>query len=220
MRYQAILFDLDNTLYDYTSYWRWRLRWSLEPVAAAYPHLDDVALAEQAIGARVYARNFAAFLQQSGVTDEQVCSRAVERYRHNFYERLTLYPDALSVLQRLRQHYQLGLITNGPAHSQRPKIAHFDLASMFEVILVSEEVALAKPDPAIFHLALRQMGVAPAAALYVGDSLEHDLAGAQAAGVDFVWMNPYHCPLPDDIPEPVAQITHLERLLPLLLPAL
>jgi putative hydrolase of the HAD superfamily len=216
MLYDAVLFDLDNTLYDYDAYWEWRLSWSLEQVALAYPHLDIAVLIAQAMHKRIYSAQFDAFLLGAGVADPAVRATALERYRVNTYEVLHLYPDAAHVLNVLRQQYQLGLITNGPVRTQQPKIRQFGLERWMHVLVISEEANLAKPDPAIFHLALQRLGVLPERALYVGDSLEHDLVGAHAAGIDFAWMNPHQRPLPPDMPLPVAGITCMNDLLELL----
>jgi putative hydrolase of the HAD superfamily len=217
MVYDAILFDLDNTLYDYNAYWRERLAWSLEPVQAAYPHMDMDALIERTICECVYAAHFPEFLQRAGVEDTGVCMLAQERYRINDFTRLTLYPDALHVLTTLRCRYRLGLITNGPVRTQRPKIEQFGLEPFMDPMIISGEVGFAKPDPAIFYLALQRLAIAPARALYVGDSQQSDLVGAHAAGIDFVWMNPHHHSLRADMPAPLACITHLAGLLELFL---
>jgi putative hydrolase of the HAD superfamily len=67
------------------------------------------------------------------------------------------------------------------------------------VIVDSEVVGVAKPDPAIFRIALDALGVpASRTVLYVGDSLRYDVAGARAAGLQPVHFDPYgYCPAPD-----------------------
>ncbi|NJL32913.1 MAG: HAD-IA family hydrolase [Chloroflexaceae bacterium] len=174
------------------------------------------ALIAHAISKHIYAPRLPALLQQMGIDDLELCRRAQERYRHNDYSHLRLYDGAEAMLQRLRPTHRLGLITNGPVFTQRPKIEQFRLARMMDVLVISEEVGIAKPHPRIFQLTLRHLGVAPARALYVGDSLRYDLMGAMAAGVDFVWMNPHCLPLPADMPQPRAAIQHLEEILPII----
>ena len=188
--YQAILFDLDNTLYDYDAYWAQRLRRALHPVCQHDPRHDEAALVAQAMAGKVYTAQWLDFLRRAGVDDPAIQAASLAQYQINTYEALVLYPGTADVLIALRRYAALGLITNGPVRSQRPKIAQFALEQYMDVLIVSEEVGLAKPAPAIFHLALERLGVSPARALYVGDSLEHDLRGASAAGLDFVWMNP------------------------------
>ncbi len=217
MPFDAILFDLDNTLYDYNAYWRGRLARALAPVVAAYPHFDAATCTDEAISQCVYARHFDAFLHQLGIHDASVRAVAVARYRVNPYHTLTLYPQAAPLLRRLRaQGHKLGLITNGPRSSQQPKIRQFALHAFFDVLLISEEVGVAKPDPAIFAIALDYLAVDPARALYVGDSVYHDLHGAHAAGVAAVWVNAQHAPLPPDAPHPWAMVQDIGELAPLL----
>jgi putative hydrolase of the HAD superfamily len=68
------------------------------------------------------------------------------------------------------------------------------------VIIDSAVVGVAKPDPAIFAIALAALGVPPdGTVLHVGDSLRYDVAGALAAGLQPVHMDPFSlCPAPDD----------------------
>jgi putative hydrolase of the HAD superfamily len=79
------------------------------------------------------------------------------------------------------------------------------------IVLDSATVGVAKPDPAIFTMALDALGVPPSrAVLHVGDSLRYDVAGALAAGLQPVHLDPYgFCPAPDGHP-------HINRLTDLL----
>ncbi|HSL25377.1 MAG TPA: HAD family hydrolase [Acidimicrobiia bacterium] len=67
--------------------------------------------------------------------------------------------------------------------SVRESLIRAGFAGLFEFVVDSHEVGLAKPDPGIFHHALARMGVAPDRTWYVGDSLFHDIGGAAAAGL-------------------------------------
>jgi putative hydrolase of the HAD superfamily len=57
------------------------------------------------------------------------------------------------------------------------------LRDLVDAVVISAELGAAKPDPAIFHVALQALGVQAGDALHVGDSLEQDVRGAMAAGV-------------------------------------
>jgi putative hydrolase of the HAD superfamily len=217
MLYQAILFDLDDTLYDYRAYWQAKLRHALGEIVGAFPALALEALMADAIERTIYAESMPAWLAGHGVADAALVARAQERYRANWWHRLALHAEAGPLLEALRARYRLGLITNGPARTQRPKIAQFRLDTIMDAILISGELGLAKPEPAIFRLALEALEVAPHEALYVGDSLLYDLPGAHAAGLDFVWVNPRAEPLPPDLPRPRATIRRLDELRALLL---
>lgn len=81
------------------------------------------------------------------------------------------------------------LVTNGDAGMQRDKLARFDLAPCFDVILIEGEFGTGKPDAAVYHHVLGALGVAPGAACMVGDNLEWDVTGAQRVGAGGVWID-------------------------------
>ncbi len=96
---------------------------------------------------------------------------------------VTVDPDALPVLRALRQSACLALISNydHPPYV-RCLLAQLGLAKMFDTIVISGEVGVKKPDPAIFEIALKATGLAPHEVTFVGDS-EEDVQGARAAGL-------------------------------------
>ncbi len=210
---RAILFDLDDTLYDYSGFWRDRLHRAVDDVAARDPQIDRGALAEAAVAEWVWMERWPDFLRHHGIADEDLIEATHAAFKHGWFDDMTLPEDAAVVLQVLRSRFKIGLITNGPSHIQRRKIERFSLAERMDLLVVSGEFGIHKPDPAIFEYALTQLDVASDEALFVGDLLEHDLRGAAAAGLPFVWFNRYHKTLPNDVPAPVAIIQHLEELL-------
>lgn len=214
--YQAVLFDLDDTLYDLRAYWTGRLERAFAGLAPRYPQLDRGTLIRRAIAEKVYMQQMPAFLRQIEVEDEVLIEQIHTQYCDGWFEELVLDVEAVHVFRRLQPHMRLGLVTNGPSFTQRAKIERFGLADAMDVIVVSGEVGIAKPDPAIFQIALEQLGTTPAQSLYVGDSIENDLYGAAAAGMPFVWINRRNEQFPDDAPLPIAMITHLAELPPLI----
>ncbi|MBL8626144.1 MAG: YjjG family noncanonical pyrimidine nucleotidase [Myxococcales bacterium] len=111
-----------------------------------------------------------------------------------------LYPGAREVLAALaaRADLALGLVTNGLSEVQRARIARLELDAYFDAIVVSSEVGVAKPAPAIFDVAFAQLADPPrASAVMVGDSLTSDLRGGRAAGIATCWFNPHGKPAAD-----------------------
>lgn len=214
--YKAILFDLDDTLYDLRSYWTGRLQRAFATVSVRYPQLDRVALLETAIQRKIYMAHMADFLKQLEIEDQDLIRTVSDAYCRNWFSELVLAEDAIEVLAKLRESYKIGLVTNGPSSTQRPKITQFALEQQMDVLIVSEEVGVAKPNPAIFQFALAELGTIPAETVYVGDSIENDLYGALAAGLPFIWLNRRNEPLPEDVPPPLAIIQRLAELLPLI----
>ncbi len=95
-----------------------------------------------------------------------------------------LDPEAKGVLGELQGRYKLALISNfdHPPHVHR-LLDELALRPFFDAVVVSGDVGVKKPDPAIFAPALKQTGLATDEALFVGDSPEDDVAGARAAGL-------------------------------------
>lgn len=92
---------------------------------------------------------------------------------------------------------KLGLITNGRELIQRRKIEGLKLQTLLDVVVISEVFGRRKPDPAIFHHALAELGEPAAAAAYVGDNPEPDIVGAKAAGLLTIWRKDDFWPEPD-----------------------
>ncbi len=97
---------------------------------------------------------------------------------------VTPYDDVLPGLASLGRRVLVGSISNGNAD-----LEVIGMAGHFKVSLSAARFGRAKPDPAIFHAACDALAVAPAEAVYVGDDLLLDVAGAQRAGLRAVWMN-------------------------------
>lgn len=98
--------------------------------------------------------------------------------------------DARNTLVTLKdQGYRLGLITNAASASDaNTLIDKFNLRNYFEVILISAEEKIRKPDTRIYSRALKQMEVSPDQAVMVGDTLTADILGAQNAGMYGIWI--------------------------------
>lgn len=92
-------------------------------------------------------------------------------------------PEMRALLERLRREgrVRLGLLSNGPRGWSR-RLGELGVADLFDAVVVSGDVGLAKPDPAAFRLAAERLGVEPAACLMVDDQPGH-LPGAEAAGL-------------------------------------
>jgi len=97
---------------------------------------------------------------------------------------ISIDPEAMPVLTALKQHKKMvGLVSNfdHPPHVRRI-LSHNGLENIFDTTIISSEVGVKKPDPAIFALALQHTAISAADAVYVGDT-EVDVTGAIAAGI-------------------------------------
>lgn len=97
--------------------------------------------------------------------------------------RLRAYPGALELLDQLRGRYTLAVVTDAQWAYARAELAETGVADRIHHATVSGELGFRKPDPRIFHHALRAIGVAPDRAVYVGNDLFRDIHGARGAGI-------------------------------------
>ena len=111
-----------------------------------------------------------------------------QRWQH-LRARFPLFDDADEVLARLRPHTKLGIITNGVSGLQRRKLNGSGLLHWFDVVAVSGELGIGKPDPRIFEWAADQLGVPKAHCAMVGDNPERDVQGGINAGLRTAWVD-------------------------------
>ena len=124
-----------------------------------------------------------------------------------------LLPFARRVLARLSASASLALLTNGIPQVQRQRLAASAIAPYFKAIVISGEVGLAKPDPRIFHLAVKRLGMPSAGILCVGDSPSSDIRGAHLAGLASCWFSRGADEYPAEEPPPDYRIRDLRELL-------
>jgi putative hydrolase of the HAD superfamily len=96
------------------------------------------------------------------------------------------YPEVPDALARLREGgARLAVVSNWDV-SLHDVLERTGLRPLVDAVAISAELGVAKPDPAIFRAALERLDAPADGALHVGDSLEHDIAGARAAAIDAV----------------------------------
>jgi putative hydrolase of the HAD superfamily len=92
--------------------------------------------------------------------------------------------EAATVLRHLKEAgVRIGVISNTEDGRVSESLSLAGLASHFEFVIDSHLVGCSKPDPAIFHFALDQLGLEPKTVTYVGDSYGYDVMGARSAGL-------------------------------------
>lgn len=113
---------------------------------------------------------------------------------------LELFPDTVPALEAWRRRgLRLGILSNA-APSFREAIDRLGLTAYFDVIIISAEVGLAKPDPAIFDLGLGRLGLQPEEAFFVDDLPRHVRAAREVGLRGFLIVRPPAADLPEDLP--------------------
>jgi 2-haloacid dehalogenase len=204
MRYETILFDIDDTLFDFgkseenafrKAFLEFGLPAALEDYRPRYKEISKVLWGE---------------LEQGLITLSQL---GKERFNRLFLEYdlkmdgeefNTIYLDylgmeghlvagAVEVCTTLAEDCRLAVITNGFGEVQKSRIARSPLCSVFDQIIVSEEAGFQKPHKGIFDYAFSKLNIAEKEkVLIVGDSLTSDIQGGINYGIDTCWFNPRH----------------------------
>ena len=232
---KALLFDLDDTLLDYSSCQD--ACWTASCTAVAEPAGVDPAALTAAIGeirrwfwddpgrhqaertdmVGAWAKIAELGLGRLACRPDGLARRIAEDFADRRRAAERLFPDALATLDALHTRgVPLGLVTNGDARLQRGKIARHRLAPYFGVMVIEGEFGAGKPDAAVFRHALRSLGADPAGSWMVGDHLVWDIDGAQRVGLRTAWIDRGRAGLPVGQPIRPERIIHaLDELLAL-----
>ncbi|WP_312108072.1 YjjG family noncanonical pyrimidine nucleotidase [Brevibacillus reuszeri] len=223
MKYDVILFDVDDTLMDFSiteenalhnTFAAFGLPHGLADYRGPYKEISKVLwrdLEEGRItiadlGVERFRRLFATSLPDM---DAHAFGTA---YLENLGKEVHLIPGAVELCSKLAG-CRLVIITNGFASVQTARIAASPLCNTFEQLIISEQVGFKKPDPEIFEYAFSKLGLTDKKkVLMVGDSLTSDIQGGNRFGIDTCWFNPLNKENHSDI-LPTYQINELGELL-------
>jgi putative hydrolase of the HAD superfamily len=145
-------------------------------------------------------------LERVGCEEEQLPEAAVHFSRAHMQlvaEATTVPPGHHALLEELRPHYRLGLVSNfDDTATAYDILLRHRLAGYLDPIIVSEALGLRKPHPALVRAGLAGLGLGAEEVLFVGDTFSEDIAGAHAAGVAAAWIDAKGRGVPDDGPQP------------------
>ncbi|TYP70656.1 HAD family hydrolase [Paenibacillus methanolicus] len=225
-RFEAVFFDLDDTMYDSLSPFRKAALAVLAlpadfPLETAYRrvryHSDRLweiyAEGHMELEEMRVQRVILAF-HEFGLTVSREQSAAVQARYIEEQGRIELSDGVLEAIALVREAgLGLGMITNGPVEHQMAKIRALGLDRIVAAdrIFISDGVGIAKPDPRIFKHVSDVTGHAQAVCLYIGDSWRNDIAGAMEAGWRSVWLNRRGA-APDTDHAPHAEIRDISEL--------
>lgn len=191
----AVLFDLDDTLVDrdrardrFFSFLLTTYFPDLITEGSAWSERMDTLRALDRAGRGSKAAIHDYLFGERTVHPVMPVTTFVELMRSRLASYTSWSDGAEPLLKSLQaRKHPMAVVTNG-SKSQRDKIEYLDASRYFEVVLISGEVGIAKPDPRIFRLALSRLKAAPGQSVFVGDSMIHDIAGARNAGMMTVYI--------------------------------
>lgn len=201
----AVLFDMDDTLYDQAEPFAHAVRSVLGSLPASAGQIFKASRSHSgevfaAYGAGrqptddMYLRRMHATLADFGVTiSDKVAIQIQRAYDQGGTRAMTLSPAMAACLAWCLAHTRrgVGVVTNGSLACQMDKWDSLDLGRWVEKghMFVSEALGVAKPDAGIFSQALESMGARAEQTLFVGDSYDIDVRGARGAGLRVVWID-------------------------------
>lgn len=181
----AVIFDLDDTLYSEKDY----VRSGYRAVATVFAQVENMeAKLWEAFERKLPAIDVV--LEAEGILDPQNKEKALQAYRSHMPD-IMLYPGVEQLLRRLKQNKKLGLITDGRPEGQRAKIESLRVATFFEKIIVTDEMggpAYRKPNEAAFRLMQHALDVPYEKMVYIGDNINKDFIAPQNLGMKTIYF--------------------------------
>lgn len=191
---KGILFDFDGTLSDrYASaydMYRWLLHEILPEEGTDSLHFEEMVqscLLWDEYG--TISRTHAMEMIRTKFAPDMNPEEWSDRWYENFCRFQKLQPECLETLTALRKRYRLGILSNGPYRNQIVKIQALGLEEYFDMVLVSGEIGIHKPDVRIFQTAAERLGLKCEECAMIGDTFSTDISGAIKAGMKPVWFS-------------------------------
>lgn len=194
---KAILFDLDDTLYDAASF----EEQADQAVAAVFARLGEIEVVEAlAHAANARVEGWSGYLDRWAEAinlGRESIAEALD-VRRSMSPRLELRSGAAELLSELKETGRaIAIVTNGDRRQQENKVDALGLVARWGVHVEYAADSESKPSPRAVDLALEALGIANYQALFIGDS-PSDEAAARAAHVRFVWAEELFGPLRSD----------------------
>lgn len=200
---QAIVFDLDDTLYDYS---RWNEK-AIEELCLFVQRQLSVSKdsfyeafhwsrkeTKRLLGNTASSHNRLLYCQKTleylGCPPTSLALDMYEVYWGYMLEHISLRDGAWELLEYCRnEKMKIGICTDLTAHIQHRKIRKLGLSGWIDGIVTSEEAEAEKPDDKIYQMILKKLKTSPESTIFVGDDLEKDVIGPLKAGMKAIWLH-------------------------------
>ena len=201
--YQWLIFDADNTLFDYNKSEKIALLKTLDNFEINY-QLDSIIETYHNINHKLWMQFETGEVKSQAEIKHKRTSQLFEvlkvdknidkfadDYLFNLSQNGQLLNNALKIIKKLSQSHQLMIMTNGMTKVQKPRFKESPLTQYFKHIVISEEIKHSKPSPKIFDHAFELMKQPKKKqVLMIGDNLGSDIQGGINYNIDTIWYNP------------------------------
>ncbi|WAZ24325.1 HAD family hydrolase [Streptomyces cinnabarinus] len=203
MSIRAVVWDVDDTLFDYTTADREGMRAHLvtEGLMSRYGTAEQALDHWREITDRQWARFSAGEASFEGQRRDRVrvfldaelsdaeADDWFQRYLAHYEAAWALFPDVLPALESLAASHRHAVLSNSSIHVQDRKLRLLGVRDRFEAVLCAAELGVSKPEAGAFLAACAALELAPHEVAYVGDHPEIDGRGAADAGLLSVWID-------------------------------
>ena len=194
-----LLFDADETLYDFAATERYALGRLYEDLSIPYtaewiePYHEENDKCWRMFEngtmtlERLKSARFEMFFSRVGLPYDG--RKAGEDYTRYLGDGGFMLPGAISFLDDITKDYEASIITNGIAYTQHRRFELTDTVKYFRHIFVSEELGVQKPDKRFFDKVLSTLSLDPKDCIVIGDSEKSDIKGARNAGIESIFFS-------------------------------
>ena len=202
MKYKVLLFDADDTLFDFKKTEEFALEVALTKIGVDYDkeyHLTVYKKVNTKIWKeleegkillkKLKTERFKRYFEKLQVEFDPV--KFADIYMESLGDGSFLFEDAREIVEELGKKTRMAIITNGLSKVQNKRIKKSIISHHFEEVVISEEVEITKPNPEIFELTMARINHSDkSSVLMIGDNLASDIQGGINYGIDTCWYNP------------------------------
>lgn len=205
---EFIIFDLDNTLYDFDTCWNY-----------AHKQLFSEIQAELKIDSIDYSKFIAEYLKQNDIlwhknhnnsitlqelrvlrplytfnhlgisVSEHFCEQFYDRMFEKLINHTKPNPIINELLKKLSKQCSIYILTNGLVNEQQIKIDKIEIKPYITKTYISENIGFEKPDKNVFSFVLKDINKNASAGIMIGDSYRNDISGALSCGMNATHSN-------------------------------
>ncbi|MFB6872508.1 HAD family hydrolase [Streptomyces sp. NPDC056323] len=200
---RAVLWDIDDTIFDYTHADRFGMRKHLERegLPDGYENVEQALVAWRELTDVHWVRFAAGETDFQGQRRDRVrefLTRALDdaeaddwfaRHMTHYEAAWSLFPDVLPALDLLADGFRHAVLSNSSIHNQDRKLRMLGVRDRFEAVVCAVELGVSKPEAGAFHAACEALALDPGEVAYVGDEPDIDARGAVAAGLMGIWLD-------------------------------
>ncbi|MBQ7669477.1 MAG: YjjG family noncanonical pyrimidine nucleotidase [Clostridia bacterium] len=224
-KYKYILFDADNTLFDFDMCEKEAFKNALnfsgiectDEIYSSYHIINEELWKKLEIGLidrdSLKTERFRLTFEKHGLNNADHI-RVAEFYENDLGKHCYEIDGAFELVEKLSEKYDIYIITNGLTSVQKSRFSLSRITQFVKRVFVSEDVGYSKPNKLFFERVLNCIGADKNECIVICDSISSDIDGAINSGIDCIWYNRKHADPAGRHPDyEIDSISAVERIL-------